>query len=149
MMTVSKLEWLWKRTCSSALSYPGICLERQDKTMINLSQGSRCSDRTVSPKRESKMLPLGTTCSARMRAPLPPILTSILDVYFNTGTNLPLFVVNEMVSVNNLIVLICALNIADAVIVTQLSYCSHRQHSQAGRQAGTCKLFRAAPITAD
>lgn len=60
------------------------------------------------------MLQLGTICSVRMQGAIPPLLTSILDINLNTGTNLAVFVVNEMVSINNLIVLICALNIVDA-----------------------------------
>ena len=60
------------------------------------------------------MLQLGTICSVRIPGAVPSRLTSILDINLNTGTNLAVFVVNEMVSINNLIVLICALNIVDS-----------------------------------
>jgi len=81
------------------------------------------------------MLPLGTICSARMRGVAPPLPTFILDINFKTGTNLPLFIFNEMVPVNKLMVLIYVQNTLYAVSVTQFSHCAHRQrtHMKAGR----------------
>jgi len=136
-----------RRTCPSALSYPGIYLEVQDDTKINLSQSSRCCHQTVSAERKSIILTLGTTCSGRMRGAVPPLLTSILDIKFKTGTNLPLFIVKEMLSVNKLIVLICVLKRVYALFVTQFSHCSRRQHTHMQAPANCSELLESLQIS--
>jgi len=136
MTAFNKLEWLWKKTDVSQCTVlfrnmPGRKGRNHDKPQSR----SPVFRSNCIPKRESKMLPLGTTSWTRMRGAAPPILTTIIDIHLNTGTNLPLFIANEVVSVNKLIVLICVPNTLYAVSVTRISQCSHRQrtHMKADR----------------
>ena len=93
------------------------------------------------------MLTLATTCSARTRGVAPPFPTSILHMNFNRGTNLPLFILNEIVSVNKLIVLISVLYTVYAVSVTPFYHCSHRQRTHMQAPANCLELLESLQIS--